>query len=133
MTTPQDAIRARRKLTNKIIAAHDAKRLAPFFDPQVDPVTEKAVRHGDQWLFVSFAGVIHPVGVGGPEPVFGEPWPLFSDADRDAPHVRLADAAVCIAASPSSFVRCPCPPISSANACARPPSDSAMLFKRLAV
>lgn len=35
MTTPQDAIRARRKLTNKIIAAHDAKRLAPFFDPQV--------------------------------------------------------------------------------------------------
>lgn len=55
----------------------------PFFDPQVDPVTEKAVRHGDQWLFVSFAGVIHPVGVGGPEPVFGEPWPLFSDADRE--------------------------------------------------
>jgi pyruvate carboxylase subunit B len=45
----------------------------------------------------------------------------------------IADAAVCIAASPSSFVRCPCPPISSANACARPPSDSAMLFKRLAV
>ena len=48
-----------------------------------------------------------------------------------SPHT--ADAAVCIAASPSSFVRCPCPPISSANACARPPSDSAMLFKRLAV
>lgn len=33
MTAPEDAIRARRKLTNKLIAAHDARRLAPFFDP----------------------------------------------------------------------------------------------------
>jgi len=31
MTTPEDAIRARRRLTNKLIAAHDAVRLAPFF------------------------------------------------------------------------------------------------------
>ena len=31
MTAPQDAIRARRKLTNRLIAAHDARRLAPFF------------------------------------------------------------------------------------------------------
>lgn len=30
MTTPEDAIRARRKLTNKLIAAHDAARLRPF-------------------------------------------------------------------------------------------------------
>ncbi|MDB5443882.1 MAG: hypothetical protein JWP73_2258 [Phenylobacterium sp.] len=28
---PEDAIRARRKLTNKLIAAHDAARLRPFF------------------------------------------------------------------------------------------------------
>ena len=28
---PEDAIRARRKLTNKLIAAHDAARLKPFF------------------------------------------------------------------------------------------------------
>ena len=39
MTTPQDAIRARRKLTNKLIAAHDAKRLAPFFDPQANLIS----------------------------------------------------------------------------------------------
>jgi hypothetical protein len=32
MTTPQDAIRARRRLTNKFIAAHQADRLRPFFD-----------------------------------------------------------------------------------------------------
>jgi len=31
MTTPEDAIRARRRLTNKIIAAHEAARLRPFF------------------------------------------------------------------------------------------------------
>jgi len=31
MTTAEDAIRARRKLTNKLIAAHEAQRLKPFF------------------------------------------------------------------------------------------------------
>jgi uncharacterized protein (TIGR02246 family) len=30
MPTPEDAIRARRKLTNRLIAAKDAPRLAPF-------------------------------------------------------------------------------------------------------
>jgi ketosteroid isomerase-like protein len=35
MTTAQDAIRARRKLTNKLIAAHDAARLKPFFLPEM--------------------------------------------------------------------------------------------------
>jgi ketosteroid isomerase-like protein len=30
-TAPEDAIRARRKLTNKLIAAHEAARLRPFF------------------------------------------------------------------------------------------------------
>jgi hypothetical protein len=31
MTGPADAIRARRRLTNKLIAAHEAARLRPFF------------------------------------------------------------------------------------------------------
>jgi ketosteroid isomerase-like protein len=35
MTAPEDAIRARRRLTNKLIAAHDAARLKPFFAPDV--------------------------------------------------------------------------------------------------
>jgi hypothetical protein len=35
MTTAENAIRARRRLTNKLIAAHDARRLRPFLDPQV--------------------------------------------------------------------------------------------------
>jgi methylamine dehydrogenase heavy chain len=57
-------------------------RTAPFFDPKADPVTEKAVRRGDEWLFVSFEGVVHPVDVSQPEPRFGETWSLLSDADR---------------------------------------------------
>lgn len=31
MTTAADAVRARRRLTNKLIAAHDAARLRPYF------------------------------------------------------------------------------------------------------
>ncbi|MBU1377758.1 MAG: nuclear transport factor 2 family protein [Alphaproteobacteria bacterium] len=31
MPAPDDAIRARRRLTNKLIAAHEAERLRPFF------------------------------------------------------------------------------------------------------
>ncbi len=35
MTSAENAIRARRRLTNKLIAAHEAARLRPFLDPQV--------------------------------------------------------------------------------------------------
>ncbi len=35
MTTPEDAIRARRQLTNKLIATHQAQRLRPFFAPDM--------------------------------------------------------------------------------------------------
>jgi methylamine dehydrogenase heavy chain len=59
-------------------------RTAPFFDPRTDPVTEKAVRYGNQWLFVSFDGKVHAVDVSGAELHFPEPWSLVSDADRSA-------------------------------------------------
>lgn len=52
MTTPQDAIAARRKLTNKLIAAKAAARLAPFFDPQVRLIA------GDGSLLMGSAEVI---------------------------------------------------------------------------
>ncbi|MEO8601882.1 MAG: amine dehydrogenase large subunit [bacterium] len=54
----------------------------PFFDPKLDPITEKAVRVGNTWLFVSFNGVIHPVDVAAAELSFGEPWPLFNSDDH---------------------------------------------------
>src|SRR5262245_23998072 len=56
----------------------------PFFDPQKDPLTEKAVRRGSTWLFVSFDGNVQPIEVGGDALVVGERWPLFDDADRKA-------------------------------------------------
>jgi methylamine dehydrogenase heavy chain len=58
------------------------ERSEPFFDPQNDPITEKAVRRGSEWLFASFAGVIHPVDVGGDALRFGETWSLLDDEDR---------------------------------------------------
>ncbi len=60
------------------------ERSEPFFDPQKDPVTEKAVRRGSEWLFVSFEGMMHPVDVSGEKPRFGETWSLVDDADRRA-------------------------------------------------
>jgi methylamine dehydrogenase heavy chain len=54
-----------------------------LFDPQTDPVTEKAVRAGDRWIFASFEGMVHTVDVSGAELVFEEPWSLFTDADRE--------------------------------------------------
>jgi methylamine dehydrogenase heavy chain len=62
----------------------DVSRSEPFFDPQQDPITEKAVRRGNEWLFVSFAGVVHPVDVSGEKPKFAETWSLVDDADRSA-------------------------------------------------
>jgi len=59
-------------------------RTKPFFDPQKDPLTEKAVRRGDEWLFVSFDGWIQPVDVSGPELHMGERWSLLDEADRTA-------------------------------------------------
>jgi hypothetical protein len=42
VTAPEDAIRARRRLTNKLTAAHEAARLRPFLDPGVKVI----VGHG---------------------------------------------------------------------------------------
>jgi methylamine dehydrogenase heavy chain len=59
-------------------------RTARFFDAQQDPLTEKAVRHANEWLFVSFDGMVQPLDVSGDTVTPGERWPLFDDADRTA-------------------------------------------------
>jgi len=59
-------------------------RTAPFFDANKDPLTEKAVRRGNEWLFVSYEGMLHAVDVTGERPRFAQPWPLLDDADRKA-------------------------------------------------
>jgi methylamine dehydrogenase heavy chain len=65
----------RGEVTNK-------QRNDPFFDPKADPVTEKAVRWGDNWIFVSFKGDVYPVDVSGDQPKPGKSWSLFTEAER---------------------------------------------------
>lgn len=57
MTTPQDAIAARRKLTNKLIAAKDVARLRPFFDPRVTLIAgDGSLLLGAEDVLAAFAG-----------------------------------------------------------------------------
>jgi methylamine dehydrogenase heavy chain len=65
-------------------AERSRTRTEPFFAILDDPVTEKGVRRGDQWIFVSFDGHVHSVDVSGEELRFAERWSLLDDADRDA-------------------------------------------------
>lgn len=58
------------------------QRNEPFFDPQADWVTEKAVRWGDTWVFVSFKGNVYPVDTAGERPQPGTRWSLFSTAEN---------------------------------------------------
>ena len=61
----------------------EASRLRsdPFFDPDSDPVMEKAVRLEDTWYFVSYEGKVHEVDVSAEAPAFSEPWTLLGDDD----------------------------------------------------
>lgn len=56
MTSPTDAIRARRKLTNKLIAGRDASRLRPFFAPDAKVIV------GDGGLIVGLEDVLSAFG-----------------------------------------------------------------------
>ena len=57
MTSPEDAIRARRRLTNKFIAAHEAARLKPFFAPDVRLIAgDGALILGAEAVVEAFAG-----------------------------------------------------------------------------
>lgn len=56
-TPPEDAIRARRRLTNKFIAAHEAARLKPFFAPDVKLIVgDGALILGADQVIDAFAG-----------------------------------------------------------------------------
>ena len=59
------------------------ERTERFFDPEIDPLREPGVRYGDEWLFVSFDGMIYSVDVSGEIPRIGESWSLLSESDRE--------------------------------------------------
>jgi methylamine dehydrogenase heavy chain len=58
------------------------QRSQRMFDVSKDPVTEKAVRVGDKWLFVSFGGTMYPVVAGASGLKAGQTWSLVSAAER---------------------------------------------------
>lgn len=58
------------------------QRTASMFDVKSDPVTEKAVRVGDTWLFVSFAGFMHPVRMTATGLTAEPKWALLTAAER---------------------------------------------------
>ena len=60
------------------------KRTDPLFDLGADPVTEKAVRAGGTWYFVSFAGRIYPLQAGPHQAALGAGWWLTTEAERKA-------------------------------------------------
>ncbi|MFO1402433.1 MAG: amine dehydrogenase large subunit [Steroidobacteraceae bacterium] len=62
-------------------SVHQA-RMAPFFDVQGDPLTEKPVRLGDTWYFVSYDGHIHTVNHGPNGLAPGADWWLTTPAER---------------------------------------------------
>lgn len=57
MTMPKDAIAARRKLTNRLIAGKEAGRLAPFFSPDVKVIAgDGSLILGARDVLAAFAG-----------------------------------------------------------------------------
>ncbi|MEZ5503442.1 MAG: amine dehydrogenase large subunit [Halioglobus sp.] len=63
-------------------------RTARFFDPQSDPLTEKGVRVGQTWYFVSFEGYLYGIHIdrdpNDAASLFSTPWSLLSDSERQA-------------------------------------------------
>ena len=64
MTSPDAAIRARRKLTNRLIAAHDAGRLRPFLDADANVIA------GDGELIMGAEDVIEALSAQFRDPSF---------------------------------------------------------------
>ena len=62
--------------------ASATERTGHIFDVATDPATEKAVRVGDTWYFVSYSGVIYPVVIGKGGLTLGPKWSLLGPADR---------------------------------------------------
>ena len=57
-------------------------RSASLFDGAKDPLTERPVRLGDVWLFVSFQGVVYPLKGSAQGVTLGERWSLVSASEQ---------------------------------------------------
>ncbi len=64
--------------------AKNSSRTQPLFDVAHDPVTEKGVRAGDTWYFVSFGGTMYPVRIEQGNLKLQKTWSLLSTTDKAA-------------------------------------------------
>jgi ketosteroid isomerase-like protein len=85
MTTPQDAIAARRKLTNKLIAGKDARRLAPFLAPDIKVIV------GDGSLILGARDVLEAFASQFADPAFVAYVRTTQAVDLDAAGQRAAE------------------------------------------
>ena len=85
MTAPEDAIRARRRLTNKLIAAHEPARLRPFFAPDVKLIV------GDGALIPGLDAVIEAFAAQFADPAFVDYRRETEGVEIDAAGARAAE------------------------------------------
>ena len=85
MTAPEDAIRARRRLTNKLIAAHEAPRLKPFF------AADARLIAGDGALILGADAIIEAFGAQFRDPDFGTYVRTPETVELDAAGERAAE------------------------------------------
>jgi methylamine dehydrogenase heavy chain len=55
-----------------------------FFDPRQDPITEKGVRLGSRWLFLSFNGLVHEADFAVAQPQYAKTWSIVTESERKA-------------------------------------------------
>ena len=65
-------------------AGHVSRRVhtRDMFDVSADPATEKGVRLGSRWLFVSYGGTVYSIDITAQGLEAGPRWSLLSDAER---------------------------------------------------
>jgi ketosteroid isomerase-like protein len=86
MTSAADAVRARRKLTNRLIAAHDAGRLKPFLHPGITLIT------GDGTVIAGASAVLEAFAAQFADPFFVTYERTTASVDLDQDGARAAEA-----------------------------------------
>jgi ketosteroid isomerase-like protein len=86
VTTAENAVRARRKLTNKLIASHEAARLRPFF------MADAKVIVGDGGLILGADAIVQAFAAQFAEPGFVTFLRETLEVELDAEGARAAEA-----------------------------------------
>ncbi len=61
----------------------DRERSEVFFDPETDPVFDFALANGDNWILISFEGLVYELTIDDDITV-AEPWSLLTEEDVEA-------------------------------------------------